>query len=203
MHKCQPSLSLTYRQMSTVSLFDISTNVNRLSLWLMHKCQPSLSLTWCTNVNRLPLWHMHKCQSFLPFWRIQLPFISPALTLYSKSFIFPAVTYTAFFIFLVMTYSPFIYLSPYYIYATAFIHLSRSCKPRREAGVVWCLPFVWNLRNVIWFHFTISSLVLQPSPITLFVLSFFLPAGPFSWTFSRKFFHYFSLRDRPLCIAPV
>ena len=25
---------------------------------------------------------------------------------------------------------------------------------------------------------------------------FFLPAGPFSWTFSRKFFQYFSLRDR-------
>ena len=30
-----------------------------------------------------------------------------------------------------------------------------------------------NLRAVIWFHFTISSLVLLPSPITLSVVSFF------------------------------
>ena len=32
------------------------------------------------------------------------------------------------------------------------------------------------------------SLVLLPSPINSF-LSFFLPAGPFSWTLSRKFFN--------------
>ena len=46
--------------------------------------------------------------------------------------------------------------------------------PWREAGDVWCPPpLVWNLRAVIWFHFTISSLVLLPSPITFSVLSFF------------------------------
>ena len=41
--------------------------------------------------------------------------------------------------------------------------------PRREAGYVWCLPPVWNLRAVIWFHFAISSLVLLLSPVTLSV----------------------------------
>ena len=44
-------------------------------------------------------------------------------------------------------------------------------------------PAVWNLRAVIWFHFTIFSLVLLPTPIFLRVLSFFLPTGPFSWLF--------------------
>ena len=47
---------------------------------------------------------------------------------------------------------------------------------QREAGDVWCLLPVWNLRAVIWFHFTISSLVLLPTPVALSVLSspFFL-----------------------------
>ena len=63
--------------------------------------------------------------------------------------------------------------------------------PQREAGDVWCLSSVWNLRAVIWCHFAISSLVLLHSPVTLSVLSFFLPASPFSWTFSRKFFSIF------------
>ena len=62
---------------------------------------------------------------------------------------------------------------------------------RREAGDVWCLPPVWNLRAVIWFHFTISSLVFLPSPVTLSVLYFFLHSGPFSWIFSGKFFNIF------------
>ena len=63
--------------------------------------------------------------------------------------------------------------------------------PRREAGDVWCLPPVWNLRAVIWFHPTVSCLVLLPSAVTLSVSSLFLPSGPFSWTFSRKFFNIF------------
>ena len=42
-----------------------------------------------------------------------------------------------------------------------------------QAGDVKCLPPVWNLRAAIWFHCTISSLVLLPSPCTLSVLSFF------------------------------
>ena len=33
---------------------------------------------------------------------------------------------------------------------------------------------VWNLRAVIWFHFSISSLILLPSPITFSVFVFFL-----------------------------
>ena len=45
--------------------------------------------------------------------------------------------------------------------------------PRREAGDVWCLPPVWNLRAVIWFHFAISSLVPLPSPVSLSDWSFF------------------------------
>ena len=53
-------------------------------------------------------------------------------------------------------------------------------------------PHVWNLRAVIGFHITIFSLVLLPSPVTLSVLSFFLPAGPFSDFFSRKLFNIFS-----------
>ena len=48
----------------------------------------------------------------------------------------------------------------------------RMCVPRREAGDVWCLPPVWNLRAVILFHFTISSLVLLPSPIAFSVWTF-------------------------------
>ena len=54
-------------------------------------------------------------------------------------------------------------------------------------------PPVWNLRAVIQFHLTISSLVLLPTPIALIAFSFlllfllsFLPTGPFSWLFSRK-----------------
>ena len=48
-----------------------------------------------------------------------------------------------------------------------------KCCPRREAGDVWCLPRVWNLKAVIWFYFTVSSLVLLSSLTTLSVLSFF------------------------------
>ena len=65
---------------------------------------------------------------------------------------------------------------------------------------------VWNLRAVICFHFTISSIVLLPSPVTLSVLSsfFLLPAG---WSlllnFFQKILQYFSLRDRLFCMAPV
>ena len=50
---------------------------------------------------------------------------------------------------------------------------------RGEVGDVWCLP-VWNLWAVIWFHFTISSLLL------LFCLAWelqhalFVPSGTFS-----------------------
>ena len=84
------------------------------------------------------------------------------------------------------------------------LHLSvfSFLKPRREAGDAWCLPPVWNLRAVIWFHFAISSLVLLPSPVTLSVLSFSA-----CWTFLLNFFQkilqYFSLRDRLFCMAPV
>ena len=65
---------------------------------------------------------------------------------------------------------------------------------------------LWNLRAVICFHFTISALVLLPSPVTLSVLSsfFLLPAG---WSlllnFFQKILQYFSLRDRLFCMAPV
>ena len=80
---------------------------------------------------------------------------------------------------------------------------SSYSSPRREAGDVWCLPPVWHLRAVIWFHFAISCLVLLPSPVTPSVLPFFLPAGPFFWTFFLKILQYFSLRDRLFCMGPV
>ena len=67
--------------------------------------------------------------------------------------------------------------------------------PQREAGDVWCLPPVWNLRAVIWFHFAISSLVLLPSPVTFSVLSF-SACWPFLLNFFHKTVQYFLLRDR-------
>ncbi len=74
--------------------------------------------------------------------------------------------------------------------------------PQREAGDVWCLPPVWNLRAVIWFHFAIFSLVLLPSPVTLSVLSF-SACWPFLLNFFQKILQYFTLRDRLFCMAPV
>ena len=67
--------------------------------------------------------------------------------------------------------------------------------PRREAGDVWCLPPVWNLWAVLWFHFAISSLVLLSSPVTLSVLSF-SACWPFHLNFFQKILQHFSLRDR-------
>ena len=74
--------------------------------------------------------------------------------------------------------------------------------PRREAGDVWCLPPVWNLRAVIRFHFAISCLVLLPSLVTLSVLSF-SACWPFLLNFFQKILQYFTLRDRLFCMAPV
>ena len=74
--------------------------------------------------------------------------------------------------------------------------------PWREARDVWCLPPVWNLRAVIWFHFAISSLVLLSSPVTLSVLSF-SACWPFLLNFFQKILQNFSLRDRLFCMAPV
>ena len=37
-----------------------------------------------------------------------------------------------------------------------------------------CLPPVWNLRAVIWFHHSICSLVILPSPVAHSVISLFL-----------------------------
>ena len=46
-----------------------------------------------------------------------------------------------------------------------FTCVSASQSPWREAGIVWCLTPVWNLRAVIWFPFPISSLLLLPTPV--------------------------------------
>ena len=89
---------------------------------------------------------------------------------------------------------------------TVYFQFSRNCclvkqrnvlhkVPRREAGDVWCLPPVWNLRAVIWFNFAIFSLVLLPSPVTLSVLAF-SACWPFLLNFFQKILQYFSLRDR-------
>ena len=74
--------------------------------------------------------------------------------------------------------------------------------PQREAGNVWRLPPVWNLRAVIWFHFAISSLVLLPSPIIFSVWSFSACLS-FLLNFFQKILQYFSLRDRLFSLAPV
>ena len=51
----------------------------------------------------------------------------------------------------------------------------------------FCFSLVVDIEQIV---FSISSLVLLPSPVTLSVFS--APAGPFSWLFSlRKFFSIF------------
>ena len=76
--------------------------------------------------------------------------------------------------------------------------------PGGKAGDVWCLPPVWNLRAVIWFHFAISSLVFLPSSVTLSVLSF-SACCYIVLNFFQKILQHFSLRDRPFlygsCLA--
>ena len=103
------------------------------------------------------------------------------------------------------------YILPYFMYIQPYLHVHpalSSCTffpvfiPGREAGDVWCLPPVWNLRAVIWFHYAISSLVLLPSPVTLSVL-LFSACWPFLLNFFQKILQYFSLRDRLFCMAPV
>ena len=93
--------------------------------------------------------------------------------------------------------------SPIQFFLSSFSCISWCCSlpPRREAGDVWCLPPVWNLRAVIWFHFAISSLVLLPTPVTLSVLSF-SACWPFLLNFFQKILQYFSLRHRLFCMAP-
>ena len=63
--------------------------------------------------------------------------------------------------------------------------------PQREAGDVWCLPPVWNLRAVIWFPFPISCHVFFCLVLLLFLPCHFSANGPFSWLFSRKLSNIF------------
>ena len=82
---------------------------------------------------------------------------------------------------------------------------SLFCVPRREAGDVWCLPPVWNLRAVIWFHFAISSLVLLPIPVALSVFSLFcvLMAHSPYFFFPEKSLILFIKKQAFLCSAWV
>ena len=73
--------------------------------------------------------------------------------------------------------------------------------PRREAGDVWCLPPVWNLRAVIWFPFPI--LLFFCLVLLLFLSCHFSVNGPFSWLLFQKTLKYFSLRVRLFCMALV
>ena len=52
----------------------------------------------------------------------------------------------------------------------ASLFLLSSLKEGRDA---WCLSPVWNLRAIVWFHSSLSSLVCLPTPVALSVLSFF------------------------------
>ena len=74
--------------------------------------------------------------------------------------------------------------------------------PQRETGDVWCLPPVWTLGAVIWFHFAVSSLVHLPSPVTLSILSF-SACWSFLLNFFQKILQYFLLRDRLFCMTRV
>jgi len=53
---------------------------------------------------------------------------------------------------------------------------ARAClhAPQREAGYVWCLSSVWNLRAVIWFPCPISSCFFLPSALALCLVIFLL-----------------------------
>ena len=99
-------------------------------------------------------------------------------------------------------HSPAFFPKPLPIFCLCWLWLAHGSCPRREAGDVWCLPPVWNIRAVSWFHFASASLVLLPSPVTLSVLSF-SACWPFLLNFSQKILQYFSLRDRLFCMAPV
>ena len=82
-----------------------------------------------------------------------------------------------------------------YLPAVVLLHLLHLIKVYLPAiPSIWCLPLVWNLRAVIWFHFAISSLVLLPSPVTLSVLSF-SACWSILLNFFQKILQYFSLRD--------
>ena len=63
--------------------------------------------------------------------------------------------------------------------------------PEGEARDVWCLPLFGisglSFDSTWLFHL----LFFLSSSVTLSVLSFILPAGPFFWTFSGKFFNIF------------
>ena len=70
--------------------------------------------------------------------------------------------------------------------------------PQRETVDVWCLP----LSGISGLSFD-STLLSPPcssaeSRFSFCLIFFLLPAGPFSWLFSRKFVSCFSLRDRLL-----
>ena len=74
----------------------------------------------------------------------------------------------------------------------------------REAGDVWCLPLVWDIRTVIWFQCTISALVLLPTPTALcLVFLFCLQAHSCYFFFPQKILQFFSSRERLFCIALV
>ena len=82
--------------------------------------------------------------------------------------------------------------------------LPKHLYPRREAGDVWCLPPVWNLRAVIWFYFTVASLALLPSPVTLFLsYLFFCLLTQSSGFFPPENSSVFFIKWWLFCMAPV
>jgi len=67
--------------------------------------------------------------------------------------------------------------------------LDPSWEPRREARDVWCKPPVWNLRAVIWFTISVSSLFFC-LVLLLFLSCHFSANGPFSWLPKKKTFSW-------------
>ena len=85
------------------------------------------------------------------------------------------------------------------VHTRVFVYVF-ACIPEGRSGIPCVLSPVWNHRALIWFPFTISSLVLLLSLLALSVLSFCC-----SWSIllpsSRKFWKPFSLKGRILCLA--
>ena len=77
----------------------------------------------------------------------------------------------------------------------AYTFIRKSPPPPKEAGDVWCLPLVWNLR------LSFDSTLLPPLlffrlVLWLFLSDLFSAFWPILLNFFQKILHYFSLRDR-------
>ena len=86
----------------------------------------------------------------------------------------------------------------FHSFVCLFVCLFLIWYPRREAGDVWCLPHVWNLR------LSFDSTLLPPLlffrlVLWLFLSDLFSAFWPILLNFFQKILQYFSLRSRLFC----